>query len=156
RDAPAPAASGPLLPVLPELGPERADLKPGLDLLARGRRPVILAGMGVLWDRAAPQVRALAEHLGAPVLTTTKAKGVIPEDPPLRAGAVIGGLIEREIVGQADLILAVGLDTVELQPKPWPYVAPVLAFSRTPSEDAVVPAQVELVGRLGPLLGAVV
>src|SRR5262245_50624292 len=51
RDAPAPAASGPLLPVLPELGPERADLKPGLDLLARGRRPVILAGMGVLWDR---------------------------------------------------------------------------------------------------------
>ena len=88
------------------------------------RRPIILVGLGVLWDRASAGVVALAERLGAPVMTTTKAKGVIPEDHPLRAGAMIGGLIEREIISQADLIVTIGLDGVELQPKPWPYSAP--------------------------------
>ena len=39
-----------------------------------------------------------AERLGAPVLTTTKCKGMIPEDHPLRAGCIIGGLIERKLV----------------------------------------------------------
>jgi acetolactate synthase-1/2/3 large subunit len=85
-------------------------------------------------------------------MTTTKAKGVIPEDHPLKAGALIGGLIERELVSQADLIIAVGLDGVELQPKPWPYAAPVLAVSSVPSTDALVPANPELVGNLRALL----
>jgi acetolactate synthase-1/2/3 large subunit len=67
---------------------------------------------------------------------------------------LIGGLIEREIVGRADLIVAIGLDPVELQPKPWPYTAPVLALSNTPSVDGIVPAAIEMVGRLGPLLAA--
>src|SRR5262249_42207008 len=79
-----------------------------------------------------------------------------PEDHRLRAGVQIGGLIEREIVGRADLIVAVGLDTVELQPKPWPYPHPVLSLAGTPSQDATVPAQVELAGRLRPLLSALV
>ncbi len=143
-----------LLPERPGLRPDRDSLRPALDALQRARRPIILAGMGVLWDRAAGELVALAEQLGAPVLTTTKAKGVIPEDHRLRAGVLIGGLIEREIVGQADLIVAVGLDGVELQPKPWPYTAPVLALSNTPGVDAVLPAAPELVGQLRPLLDA--
>jgi acetolactate synthase-1/2/3 large subunit len=85
-------------------------------------------------------------------LTTPKAKGVIPEDHPLRAGALIGGLIEREIVGQADLIVAIGLEAVELHPKPWPYTASVLSLSNVPGLDAMVPADTELVGPLEPLL----
>src|SRR5919206_2598375 len=110
----------------PALRPERASLKPALDVLARARRPVILAGLGVLWGRASAGLVAFAEQLGAPVLTSTKAKGVIPEDHPLRAGVLIGGVIERDMVNQADLIVAVGLDGVELQPKPWTYSQPVL------------------------------
>ena len=45
---------------------------------------------------------------------------------------------------QADLIVTVGLDAVELQPKPWPYTLPVLALSSTPSLDALVPADPEI------------
>ncbi|HEY8476276.1 MAG TPA: thiamine pyrophosphate-binding protein [Chloroflexota bacterium] len=145
-------ASVGLLPELPALRPERESLQPALEMIARSRYPVLLAGLGVLWDRAAASLVALAERLGAPVLTTPKGKGIIPEDHPLRAGVMIGGLIERDIIGRADLILAVGLDAVELQPKPWPYTAPVLALSSAPSVDALVPATVELVGQLGPLL----
>jgi acetolactate synthase-1/2/3 large subunit len=147
---------GPLLPDLPALRPDRDSLRPALTALERARRPIVLAGLGVLWERASGGLVALAERLGAPVMTTTKAKGVIPEDHPLRAGVQIGGLIERELVGQADLIVAVGLDSVELQPKPWPYTAPVLALSSVPSLDGVLPAAPELVGRLGPLLESLV
>ena len=94
----------------------------------------------------------LAERLGAPVLTTPKCKGAIPEDHALRAGCIIGGLIERNLVNASDLIITVGLDAVELQPKPWPYTLPVLALSGTPSLDALVPAEPEVVGDLKTIL----
>jgi acetolactate synthase-1/2/3 large subunit len=77
---------------------------------------------------------------------------MIPEDHPLRAGCIIGGLIERKLVTQADLIVTVGLDAVELQPKPWPYTLPVLSLASVPSVDALVPADPEIVGDLKPLL----
>ncbi len=147
-------AAVPLLPDRPALRPDQESLGPALDALRRARRPIIVVGMGVLWDRAHLALAALAERLEAPVLTTTKAKGVIPENHPLWAGVLIGGLIEREIVGQADLIVAVGLDGVELQPKPWPYTAPVLALSGVPQDDTLLPAAPELVGHLDALLGA--
>jgi acetolactate synthase-1/2/3 large subunit len=106
----------------------------------------------VLWANASKELVQLAETLGAPVLTTTKCKGVIPEDHPLRAGCIIGGLIERDLVSQSDLIVTVGLDAVELQPKPWPYKIPVLSVSATPSLDALVPATAEIVGNIQAIL----
>jgi acetolactate synthase-1/2/3 large subunit len=145
-------AEAPLLPNLLMPEPDRAALKPPLDMLRNARRPIILVGLGALWSRASAELTALAERLGAPVLTTTKSKGVISEDHPLRAGCIIGGLIERKLVSQSDLIVAVGLDTVELQPKPWPYNIPVLSLSGAPSTDAAVPAQLEVVGDLRALL----
>src|SRR5205085_11699129 len=104
--------------------------------------------------KASPELVQLAERIGAPVLTTPKCKGAIPEDHALRAGCIIGGLIERNLVKAADLIVTVGLDAVELQPKPWPYTLPVLALSGTPSLDALVPADPEVVGNLRSLLAA--
>src|SRR6266849_7325675 len=133
-------------------GPDRADLKPALDALRRAKRPILLAGLGVFWSKASPEFVKFAERLGAPVLTTSKCKGAIPEDHPLRAGCIIGGVIEKELVSQADLIITVGLDAVELQPKPWPYTIPVLSLASIPSVDAFVPADPEVVGDLKPLL----
>jgi acetolactate synthase-1/2/3 large subunit len=147
-------AEPPLRPHLVCPRPERSDLKGILDAIGRAKRPILLAGLGVFWAKAADAFVRFAERLGAPVLTTAKSKGAIPEDHPLRAGCIIGGLIERNLVTQADLIIAVGLDAVELQPKPWPYTLPVLALSATPSLDALVPADPEVVGDLGALLAA--
>ena len=139
---------------------ERVAMEPGsgglrvpLDMLDRARRPIILAGLGVLWNAASEQLTAFAERLGAPVLTTAKVKGAIPEDHPLRAGCIIGGLIERDLVSRSDLVVAVGLDAVELQPKPWPYSIPVLSLACVPSLDAIVPFAAEAVGDLRALLG---
>jgi acetolactate synthase-1/2/3 large subunit len=145
-------AEPPLLPHLITPGPDRADLKPALDMLGRARRPILIAGLGVYWCNASAELVKLAERLGAPVLTTTKCKGMIPEDHPLRAGCVIGGLIERKLVMEADLIIAVGLDAVELQPCPGPTRRQCWRLSSIPSLDAFVPADPEIVGDLKALL----
>lgn len=141
-----------LLPETIRPRPDREGLRLPLAMLEQARKPILLVGLGVFWDRASTELVALAERLGAPVLTTPKTKGAIPEDHPLRAGCIIGGLIERELVTQADLIVTVGLDAVELQPKPWPYSTPVLALASVPSQDALVPAAPEVVGDLRELL----
>ena len=132
--------------------PDRADLKPALDMIARAKRPILIVGPRRLWAGASAELVQLAERFGAPVLTTSKCKGAIPEDHPLRAGCIIGGLIERNLVNASDLIITVGLDAVELQPKPWPYTLPVLALAGTPSLDALVPADPEVVGDLKAIL----
>jgi acetolactate synthase-1/2/3 large subunit len=152
REAGDYTAEPPLLPHWIMPGPDRADLKPALDMLAKARRPIVIAGLGVYWCGASAELVEFAERLGAPVLTTTKCKGMIPEDHPLRAGCVIGGLIERKLVMESDLIVTVGLDAVELQPKPWPYTLPVLSLASVPSVDALVPADPEIIGDLKPLL----
>jgi acetolactate synthase-1/2/3 large subunit len=141
-----------LMPTLLRPDPEVTSLRPALDRIDAARKPIILAGLGVFWDRASTELVRFAEHLGAPVLVTSKCKGMIPEDHVLRAGCIIGGLIERKLVMQADLIIAIGLDSVELQPKPWPYQVPVVAISSTASLDALVPAEVEVVGDLKAVL----
>ncbi|WP_432349168.1 thiamine pyrophosphate-binding protein (plasmid) [Shinella yambaruensis] len=132
--------------------PVEETLTPALDMIRRAKRPILLAGLGVLWDRASAELVGFAEALGAPVLTTSKCKGVIPEDHPLRAGCIIGGLIERDLVSQADLIITVGLDAVELQPKAWPYGTPLLSLANTPTLDALVPATLEILGEINGLL----
>jgi acetolactate synthase-1/2/3 large subunit len=128
--------------------PSMDGLKAPIAMLNGARKPVLLVGMGVLWSRASAELVQLARRLGAPVLTTAKAKGAVPEDHPLRAGCIIGGLIERKLVEAADLIVTIGLDAVELQPKYWPYSTPVLALSAARSLDAAVPADLEVVGDL--------
>jgi acetolactate synthase-1/2/3 large subunit len=152
REAATLTAPPSLLPSLIQPEPDRAGLREPLEMLRRARKPIILAGLGVFWAKASSELVTFAERLGAPVLTTSKGKGMIPEDHPLRAGCIIGGLIERKLVSQADLIIAIGLEAIELQPKPWPYAQPVLALSPVPSLDALVPSAPEVIGDLRVLL----
>ena len=152
KEAAVPVALAPLMPNSVNPGPDRADLVEPIRMIDGAKKPIILVGLGALWSKASAELITLAERLGAPVLTTSKCKGVIPEDHPLRAGCIIGGLIERKLVSESDLIIAVGLDSVELQPKSWPYTQPVLALSGTPGLDACVPATLEVVSDLKVLL----
>ena len=65
--------------------PAPAALAAALELLRGAERPGIVAGGG---SAGAPDaLRALAERLGAPVITTANGKGVLPEDHELSLGA---------------------------------------------------------------------
>ena len=46
--------------------------------------------MGIRWDRAYPELKALAERIGAPVFCTPKAKGALPENHAYSAGVCNG------------------------------------------------------------------
>ncbi|MGE5686700.1 MAG: thiamine pyrophosphate-binding protein [Gemmatimonadota bacterium] len=79
-----------------------------LELLGRAKRVVILAGQGA--NGAGDLVRLLAERLGAAVITTTSARGVVAEDHPLVVQTDLrgaGGV--NELVAASDLVLALGV-----------------------------------------------
>jgi len=92
--------------------------------VARAKRPLLAVGL----EARALDVTALAERLGAAVLTTYKAKGALPEDHPRWAGILTGGEIERPVLERSDAVLALGLDPVELLSRPWTASAPVYAL----------------------------
>src|SRR5712691_88133 len=133
--------------------PSVADLDRAADMIRRARRPVVLAGLQCRGEDS-KWLRALVEALPAPVLTTYKAKGAVPDPHPLAMGVFTGGVLEEPVVGRADLIIAFGLDTVELIPRRWSYTAPVLSLVRGPSQGGAgyfTPA-LEVVGDLGVML----
>lgn len=131
----APIDRAPDMAPPPERAPADAELQAARDLLRRAKRPIIVAGLEATTPGVAPKLRALVEALGAPALTTYMAKGVLPSDHPLFAGIFTGGAIEQPCVNDADLIVLVGVDPVELIRKPWPYSAltlDVCAFAHMP------------------------
>jgi acetolactate synthase-1/2/3 large subunit len=74
-------------------------------LLARAERPLILAGGGC--RQAGDAVQALAEGLGAPVVLTTNARGLLHDHPlAVPASASLGPI--RELIAKADQLLVLG------------------------------------------------
>ncbi len=93
----------------------RRRIRPDDDTLARAaamigdaRRPVLVVGHGA--RGAEDQVRELAEHLNAPVLTTFKAKGLVPDTHPLGAGVLgrSGTPVASWLMNESDLLIVVG------------------------------------------------
>jgi len=84
-------------------------------LLYNARRLVIVAGGGVILSEAAQELVALAEYLGAAVVTTWQGKGAIPEDHPLNAWGVGTQASDcgNQLAASADVLLAVGCRFVD-------------------------------------------
>ena len=80
------------------------------DLLARAKRPLIIAGGGVKNARSHPQAVALAARLGAPLALSPGHGDAIPSDDPLYAGQVgpRGNAVASALAKEADVILALG------------------------------------------------
>ena len=90
--------------------PDVASVERAAHLLTEARRPVLLAGGGVITAEASAELVALAEHLGAPVVTTWMGKGAIPEDHELNAWSVgdTASTSGNALARSADVLLAVG------------------------------------------------
>ena len=103
-------------------------------MIAGAKRPVVVAGLEARDAGVAASVRKLVAALGCPALVTYKAKGVVADAAPQYAGIFTGGMAEQATVKQADLIVLIGVDPVELILQPWPYAIPVLdiGYARHP------------------------
>jgi acetolactate synthase-1/2/3 large subunit len=110
------------------------------------RRPLVIAGLGAATPDAARAVRAFCERHTIPALVTYKAKGVLPDDSPLFAGVFTNGAIERPIIERADLLIGIGLDPVELLPRPWNFSATIIGCGWPIPDQRHIPFVAEYVG----------
>ncbi len=88
--------------------PDTAALDRAAKLVMDAKRPVIIVGHGA--RGAEDEVTELAERLHAPVLTTFKAKGLVPDTHPLGAGVLgrSGTPVASWLMNEADLLVVIG------------------------------------------------
>jgi 3D-(3,5/4)-trihydroxycyclohexane-1,2-dione acylhydrolase (decyclizing) len=90
--------------------PDADELARAVKLLAAARKPLIVAGGGVLYSQAGAALRAFAEKHGVPIAESHGGKSCVPWDMPLNLGGigVDGGAAANDIARDADLVFAVG------------------------------------------------
>ncbi|WP_168588287.1 thiamine pyrophosphate-binding protein [Saccharopolyspora sp. ASAGF58] len=121
-----------------------------LRLISQAKRPLVLLGVGA--RGLAGPVRTLLAESAAPTLMTYRAKGLVPDSWSNAAGLVTGATTEAPLLHAADLIVMIGVDTVEFIPNAWPYQAPVVSFSSWPETSPYLRPDVEVVGNLEKLV----
>ncbi len=132
--------------------PDADALDQAAKLIAAAQYPVLLLGVHCRGATEASWLRALAESVPAPVLTTDQAKGVLPDSHPLVLGVLTGDRIEQAVMGHADLVVAIGLEPMELRPHAWPHRAPVVHLARTPQPGHCFIPVVEVIGEISVII----
>jgi acetolactate synthase-1/2/3 large subunit len=124
----APAASAPAALADEAAAPGPEKLQALADLVAGWKRPLLMAGGGVVSAGAEGLLVQLAERLGATVFHTSMAKGAIPGDHPLCAGMpwrratsdlTNMGDCFSPLFAQADGLLAIGCRFTQLATGTW-------------------------------------
>ena len=137
-------------PFRPEPEPER--VREAASVLAAAKKPVIVAGGGVVWSRAQAEVVELAEKLQIPVITSLNGKGVIPDSHPLSVG--VAGTYSRECanraMSEADLVFFIGSPAGGMVTANWTIVSPGTAVMQLDIEPTELgrnyPNKVSLIG----------
>jgi 3D-(3,5/4)-trihydroxycyclohexane-1,2-dione acylhydrolase (decyclizing) len=90
--------------------PDETARRHAAELIRESKRPLIVAGGGVIYSEAADALRALCEQTGIPVGETQAGKGSLPYDHPSSLGGigVTGTFAANRIAAQADLVIGVG------------------------------------------------
>jgi len=161
-DIPGDVATGAALPLATSCRPDPLpypaldDLDRAARALSGATRPLLLVGAHCRSSEAAQWVRAFVEALPAPLLTTVRAKGVLPDPHPLMLG-VLGASgveargVEERLLGRADLVVAIGLDELEPLPEACRSTAPIVVFGPAPASDGLAPVA-HVVGQVSAIV----
>ncbi|MCV3272259.1 thiamine pyrophosphate-binding protein [Roseobacter sinensis] len=118
-DAAVPAAAPPHRAKAAPTAPSGPDLATARQWLAEAQRPVMVVGLDAMVEEAGPALQSFAETYNVPVVTTYKAKGLLPEDHTLSlGGAGLSPLADTHLLPllqDADLILCLGYDPIEMR-----------------------------------------
>ena len=95
----------------PNLQGHPAQIKRASQVISKSKRPVILAGHGVIFSGAFSEVRALAEKAQIPVITTLLGISSFPDDHVLCVGmpGMPGMAYASKAIEEADLLVALGM-----------------------------------------------
>ena len=150
-----PAAAGGSVSAVDAAPPQvvPADLDRAAAGLAAAERPVVVVGLELEPEAPYRALRRFAERLGAPVLSTPKAKGALPASHPLGSETI--GLTRTDpgydLIAEADRVIAVGMDVVEVV-LPWSAPAPVLWVAPRRDRIGAAAAEQALIGPVGATL----
>ncbi|AXT84156.1 acetolactate synthase [Aeromicrobium sp. A1-2] len=142
---------------LPTVSAPQGELTRAAAVLAESSRPGIVVGGGA--RAASAEVLALAEKLGASVVTTTNGKGILPEDHRLSLGAGAHLASVGEWVRSRDVLLAVGTDfgPSDLWNGPWTIDGTLVRIDIDPRQIGVnVRPDIALVSDAAAALGSLV
>jgi acetolactate synthase-1/2/3 large subunit len=86
-------------------------IKKARDMIRQAKRPMILAGAGVIISNACCELKKLADTINAPVMTSLLGKGAIDETDDLALGmlGMHGRKVSNDYVNESDLLIAVGI-----------------------------------------------
>ena len=148
-------AAAPKLPgYRPNLRALPSEYQKALELINTAKRPLILAGQGILKSGATEQVLEFAKNANIPIAVTLLGLGVIPASSPLNLGmmGMHGEAWVNEAIQQADLLIALGMrfdDRVTGNLKTYAPNAKKIHVEIDPSEvNKNVPVDVALIGDL--------
>ncbi|WP_413406461.1 3D-(3,5/4)-trihydroxycyclohexane-1,2-dione acylhydrolase (decyclizing) [Paenibacillus amylolyticus] len=90
--------------------PVQAAIERATEQIARGSKPLLVAGGGVLYSEASVQLVEFAEAFGIPIAETQAGKSAVSWDHPLNVGAigVTGSLAANRLARDADVVIGVG------------------------------------------------
>ncbi len=127
-------------------------LQEALALLAQSKRPVVLAGHGVIQSGAAQQLVSLAERMDLPVATTLLGLGAIPQEHRLSIGlaGMHGSVAVNRALQTCDVLFSIGARFDDRVTGPTARFAPratVIHLDIEPSQiGKTIPTAIELVG----------
>ena len=95
----------------PNYKPNERQLGKVVALIKKAKKPLILAGGGVILSKGAPALREFAEAIGSPVTTTLMGLGAFPTDTPKWLGMIgMHGTYRANMAsGNCDLMIAIGV-----------------------------------------------
>jgi len=165
-DIPTEVADAPVHDVDPLLGlhPKPTavpDVTAAARRLRAARYPLVVVGCGELSIAAANGVRRLITAARAASLTTYRAAGMVDDAHPLWGGTFglspVVDAHQKQLFEQADLMVAVGLDMVELRPHwlpGWPEDLPIISVDAFGQDDLLGHVAIELTGPVMETLDA--
>lgn len=127
--------------------------------VAEAQRPLVIAGLDALNDGASEALGEFVRAVGAPLVTTYKAKGILDEDhPSVLGGAGLSPLADRHImplIEASDCIVLAGYDPIEMRVgwrDPWPDDARVIDITPVVRTHGMHSVQATLYGSVGATL----
>ncbi|GAI80769.1 unnamed protein product, partial [marine sediment metagenome] len=116
--------------------PDTASLDKMEKLFTEARKPVLALGITSMRAGIRPLVLKVAEKYQVPVVLTPMAKGMVPEDHPSYAGVLAHALANQvgETHQQADLVVGIGYDPIEINYEDWIPNVPLLNINTVPAD----------------------
>jgi len=116
--------------------PDKSSIDKMKELFIDARKPLLVLGITALRFNIRNMVMNIAQKFKLPVVLTPMAKGMLPEDHPCYSGVLAHALSDQVALTyqQADLVVGIGYDPVEINYEDWMSAVPLIHIDTIPAD----------------------